>query len=265
MPPELLQSATSENEAIICLRGRAQSQRKHPRWDSVVEEPSSTCPRGEQLAQWGCPSTCRESSTQHPLGGFCVCPQAQTPQCQEVLVPPAEQRKLPFPGSQSSPTEWHAGTQHSWAPAPCKRKAAAGCIAKPCVGSFLATHGISSYCFSSLRLLLQSLAKGSSICCLQLLSFTGHAGEEPAAWKVAVQGLPVGFLLSFLHMVPQQLAQRTLNNSSTCCGAELPSPCYTDASDITYPCPQKAKAAVAGPAQRCSRCPRKGAGPGKTA
>lgn len=42
MPPELLQSAASETEAIICLRGRAQSQRKHPRWDSVVEEPSST-------------------------------------------------------------------------------------------------------------------------------------------------------------------------------------------------------------------------------
>lgn len=229
------------------------------------------CPRGEQLAQLGCRSTCREASTQHPLSGFCVCLQAQTPQCQEMLVPPGEQRELPCPGTWCAAcpprhhTEWHTGTQHSWALAPCKRKAAAGCIAKPCVGSFLATHGISSYCFSSLRLLLQSLAKGSSICCLQLLSFTGHARKEPAAWKVAVQGLPVGFVLSFLHVVPQQLAQRTLSNSSTCCGAELPSPCYTDASDITYPCPQKAKAAVAEPAQRCSRCPRKGAGPRKTA
>lgn len=182
-------------------------------------------------------------------------------QSRESCLGQAHGRQPVLPGT----TEWHTSTQHSWAPAPCKRKAAAGCIAKLCVGSFLATHGISSYCYSSLRLLLQSLAKGSSICCLQLLSFMGHAGEEPAAWKVAEPGLSVGFLLAFLHMVPQQLAQRTLSNSSTCCGAKLPCLCHTDASDITYSCPQKAKVVVAGPAQRCPKCPRKGAEPGKTA
>lgn len=51
---------------------------------------------------------------------------------------------------------WHASAQPPQAPSPCKRKAAAGCIAKLRVGCFLATHGISSYCFSSPRLLLQS-------------------------------------------------------------------------------------------------------------
>jgi len=50
----------------------------------------------------------------------------------------------------------------------CERKAAAGCIAKLCVGSFLAPLGISSYCFSSPRLLLQSLCQGQ----LHLLSST---------------------------------------------------------------------------------------------
>lgn len=199
--------------------------------------------------------------------GFVCTPRHKHPNARRCWCP-QQSRELPCPSSWQAacpPRHHRVARWHSWAPAPCKRKAAAGCLAKLCVGSFLATHGISSYCFSSLRLLLQSLAKGSSICCLQVLSFTAHAEEEPAAWNVAVQGLSVGFLLSFLHMVPQQLAQRTLSNSSTCCGAELPRPYYTDASDFTYPCPQKAKAVLAGPAQRCPRCPRKGAGPRKTA
>lgn len=154
---------------------------------------------------------------------FCVPPGTNTPMRGDAGAPSrAGGAALPrLMASSLSSQAPQSGTQHSWAPAPCKRKAAAGCIAKPCVGSFLATHGISSYCFSSLRLLLQSLAKGRSVCCLQLLSFTGHAGEA------AVQGLPGGFLSSFLCVVPQLLAQRTLSNSSTCCGAELPCPCYT--------------------------------------
>lgn len=267
MPPELLQSAASETEVITCLRGRAQSQREHPRWDSVVEEPSSIClhpPKRRAAFPVGLSITLHRSWHPTPTGwALCVPPGTNTPMPGDAGAPSrAERAAWPrLVASSLSSQAPQSGTQHSQAPAPCKRKAAAGCLAKLCVGSFLATHGIGSYCFSSLRLLLQSLAKGSSICCLQVLSFTGHAGEEPAAWKVVVQGLSVGFLLSFPHTVPQ----RTLSNSSTCCRAELPCPCYTDASDITYSCPQKAKAEVAGPAQKCTRCPRKGAGPRKTA
>lgn len=217
----------------------------------AVHHPAEKLARNTHWVGFVCPP-----GHKHPNARRCWCPQQSRGSC----LAQAHGKQPVLPGT----TEWHASTQHSWAPAPCKRKAAAGCIAKLCVGSFLAAHGISSYCFSSLRLLLQSLAKGSSICCLQFLSFIGHAGEEPAAWKVAVQG-SVGFLLSSLYMVLQQLAQRTLSNSSTCCGAQLPFPCYTDASVITYPCPQKTKSAVAGPAQRCPKRLRKGAGPGKTA
>lgn len=68
------------------------------------------------------------------------------------------------------------------------------------------------------------------------LSFTSYAGEELAAGTVAAWGLSVDFLLSFLHMVSQQLAQRTLGTSSTCCGAELPCPCCTEANETTSPC-----------------------------
>lgn len=171
----------------------------------MVEEPSSIC---LHLSKRRAASPVELSITlqrgQHPTPTrwvLCV-PQAQTPQCQEVRVPPAEQRQLPCPSSWQAacPLRHHRVARqhpHSWAPAPCKRKAAAGCIAKLCVGSFLATHGISSYCFSSRRLLLQSLAKGSSIYCLQVLSFTGRAGEEPAAWKVSSARAVSGFSLMF--------------------------------------------------------------------
>lgn len=101
-PPELLQSAASETEVILCPRGRAQFQREHSRWDSVVEEPSSIC---LHLSKRRAASPVELSITlqrgQHPTPtGWVLCvPQVQTPQCQEVLVPPAEQRQLPCSGS----------------------------------------------------------------------------------------------------------------------------------------------------------------------
>lgn len=182
-----------------------------------MEEPSSIClhlPKRRAAFPVGLSITPEKLAPNTHWVGFVCAPRHQHPNARRCWFP-QQSRESPLvqahgkqpvlPGT----TEWHAGTPHSWAPAPCKRKAAAGCLAKLCVGSFLATPGISSYCFSSLRLLLQSLAKGSSICCLQVLSFTGHAGEEPAAWKAAVGNRGCQWVLSFLHMVPQQLAQRT--------------------------------------------------------
>lgn len=77
-------------------------------------------------------------------------------------------------------------------------------------------------------------------------------------------GLPVDFPLSFLHTVSQQLAQRTLSTSSTCCGGRA---ALSVRQRLVRPHPHahRAKAAVAGPAQRCLRRPRKGPVPRKTA
>lgn len=154
-------------------------------------------------------------------------------------MPPAQQRKLArsrLP-SRAPRGAWYVGTQCPHALAPQERTAAAECIAKLCVGSFLATHGISSYCFSSPRLSLQSLCQGE----LHLLSSTpqlhrSHRGGL-AAGKAAMWGLPVDFPLSFLHMESHQLAQRTPSTYSTYCRAQLPCPCYTDAGKTTSPHP----------------------------
>lgn len=59
----------------------------------------------------------------------------------------------------------------------------------------------------------------------------------PAAGKAAMWGLPVDFPLSFLHMESHQLTQRTPGTSSTCCGAQLPCSCYTDAGKTIAPDP----------------------------
>lgn len=96
------------------------------------------------------------------------------------------------------------------------------------------------------------------------LIFTSYAGEELAAGTVAAWGLSVYFPLFFLHIVSQQLAQRTLGTSSTCCGAELPCPCCTQTDETTSPAHQ-AKAALTGPPQRPQRQPKKEAVPRKTA
>lgn len=74
---------------IISLRGRALSQREHPRQVLMVEEPSSTCLQLPQ-EEGSLPS----GAVHHPVGkpapsthwvGFAH--QGQTPQCQETLVP----------------------------------------------------------------------------------------------------------------------------------------------------------------------------------
>lgn len=205
MPPELLQSSASGTEVTICLRGRDLSQREHPRQVSMADEPSSTClqlpQEGGSVPSGAVPHAARKPA---PIGWvLCALPGTHT-QCQEMLVPPAQQRKLPVPQlagsslpSQAPHRARHAGTQHPRAPAHCKRKAAAGCIAKFCVGSFLATHGISSYCFSSPRLSLQSLCQGQ----LHLLSSTpwlhrprrGGTGCRQGGCAGATSGFPLIF------------------------------------------------------------------------
>lgn len=203
MPPELLQSGASGTEVIISLRGRALSQREHPRQVLMAEEPSSTClqlPQEEGRLPSG--------AVHHPVGkpaptGWVLRTRDKHPSARRRWSPSTAE-KLPVPqlvGS-SLPSRvphraWHASTQCPQAPAPCKRKAAAGCIAKLCVGSFLATHGISSYCFSSPRLLLQSLCQGQ----LHLLSSTpqlyrpcrGGTGCREGGCVGAASGSPLIF------------------------------------------------------------------------
>lgn len=184
LPPELLQPVASRTGAGINVRGKTAASGPgntscagsggRGAWQHLFP----AAPGGAQAASKG--PHLPHISAQHSMGELCRLCHRQTPHARGCCCPQHRRESC----LSSLHRAGHAGAQTIWAPTPYKRKAAAGCIAKLCVGCFLATHGISSHCFSSSRLLLQSPCQGRSICRPRLLGSTGHAGEEEAAkWK----------------------------------------------------------------------------------
>lgn len=106
------------------------------------------------------------------------------------------------------------------------------------------------------EVLCTACARGSSICCSHPLSFTGHSGEEPAAGKVAVWEVVSGFPL-FLppHGLSTTVSEDTQHFQYLQWGRAT-SPCHAEVHKTTG---HPGKTAVAEPAQKCLRCPRKGA------
>lgn len=168
------------------------AQGTHPVWVLEAEKSGSTfspLPHEEYRLLSKAPHL-PPTSAQHPLGELCTPCHRQTPHARGCCCPQHRRESC----LSSLHRAGHAGAQATWAPTPCTRKAAAGCIAKLCVGCFLATHGISSHCFSSL---LQSPCQGRSICCPRLLGSTARVGEEEATGEVGSPGAVSGFPLIF--------------------------------------------------------------------
>lgn len=174
----MLPSSASGTEVIPSLRGcpRGSTPGRFGWWKSPAA-PVSSCPKRRAACPAGLSTTLWGSQCPAPTGWVsCALPGANTTVPGDAGPPSTAEKTARAPAHGEQPalpvTVQSTACRYPASPAPasCERKAAAGCIAKLCVGSFLATHGISSYCFSSPRLSLQSVCQGQ----LHLLSSSPH-------------------------------------------------------------------------------------------